>query len=139
MALRALSGVVFTRGLRAGAATIRFHPHRAEASEGAAVADLAENGPEGPFRDPPCTHVAPRQITVQPQGGAIASTRSLLIDDEVDAGRLVIRWDSEGPAFVSEISYLVIGEVGSGEAETSGGRREGDRAPARESRTDATP
>lgn len=120
MALRALSGVVFTRGVRAGAATIRFHPHEAEAPEGAVVADRAAVGPAGPFDAPPCAHVAPRQITLQAHGGPIASTRSLVIDDDVDAERLVIRWDSEGPAFVSEISYLVIGEVATESAGTPG-------------------
>lgn len=120
MALRALSGVVFTRGLRAGAATIHFHPHHAAASEGVTVAERTTTGPEGPFGQPPCRHVAPRQITLQAHGGPIAHTRSLSIDDEVDAERLVIRWDSEGPAFMSEISYLVIGEVASESAGSSG-------------------
>ncbi|MGH7539810.1 MAG: hypothetical protein ACRELC_02305 [Gemmatimonadota bacterium] len=111
MAMRSLSGIVFTRGVRRGIATIRFNPHDGVSVDPATVGETVSVGPTRDFVATPCKHVAIRQFTLPGDSGGLASTRGLVIDDEVDTERLVIRWDSEGPAFVSEISYLVVGQT----------------------------
>lgn len=119
MGMRALSGVIFTRGARAGIAVIRFHPYDARvegigATEGVGVVEeMADAGPEGPFRTVPCKHVALRQITQLARSSPHDSSVTFAIDDEIARDRLTIEWRTEGDTgFMSEISYLVIGDVG---------------------------
>jgi hypothetical protein len=112
MAIRALSGVVFTRDVRRGSVTIRFDPHEAEADEPVRVAEMEASGASGPYVGAPCKHVAIRQLSIVADAGIVKTDRALNIDDQIDQDSLVIEWDSEGPAFIREISYLVIGEVG---------------------------
>lgn len=111
MAIRALSGVVFTRDVRRGSVTIRFDPHEAEADEPVRVAEMETTGASGAFAGAPCKHVAIRQLSIIADAGIVKMDRALNIDDRIDRDSLVIDWDSEGPAFIREISYLVIGEV----------------------------
>lgn len=115
MTIRALSGVVFTRDVRRGSVTIRFDPHGAEAEEPVRVAEMASSGASGRFVGVPCKHVAIRQLSIVADAGIVKTDRSLNIDDRVDQDSLLIEWDSEGPAFIREISYLVIGEVKQGD------------------------
>lgn len=112
MALRALSGVIFTRGARVGTATIRFHPYGARVEGAGVVEEMADVGPEGEFRTIPCKHVALRQVTQLARPSPHASSVTFAIDDEIAPDRLTIEWRTEGDTgFMSEISYLVIGEV----------------------------
>lgn len=111
MAFRALSGILFTRGIPRGTVTIHFDPHRAEAPEPAGVGEMTAAGADGPFAGAPCKHVALRQISHVESTGPLSTTVAFVIDDKVDRDKLVIEWDTEGNAVTSEISYLVIGEV----------------------------
>ena len=111
MAIRALSGVVFTRDVRRGSITIRFDPHEADADEPVRVAEMEVSGPSGRFVGAPCKQVAIRQLSIVADAGIVKTDRALNIDDRIDQDSLVIEWDSEGPALIREIAYLVIGEV----------------------------
>lgn len=111
MAIRALSGVVFTRDVRHGSVTIRFNPHESEANEPVRVSEMEASGPSGRFIGTPCKHVAIRQLSIVADAGIVKKDRALNVDDRVDRDTLVIEWASEGPAVLREIAYLVIGEV----------------------------
>lgn len=111
MAIRMMSGVVFTRDVRRGSVTIRFDSHEAEAVEPIRVAEMEAHGPSGRFIGAPCKHVAIRQLSIVADAGLVKTDRTLNIDDRIDRDLLVIEWESEGPGFIREISYLVIGEV----------------------------
>lgn len=111
MAVRVLSGVVFTRDVRRGSVTVRFDPHEAEAAEPVRVAEMEASTASGRFVGTPCKHVALRQLSIVADPGLVKTDRGLNIDDRIDRNSLVIEWESEGPAFIREISYLVIGEV----------------------------
>ena len=113
MAMRALSGVIFTRGVRTGTVIIRFHPYGATIEGPAVVDEMADVGPHGEFRTTPCKHVAIRQLTQLARPSPHGSSVTFAIDDEIARDRLTIEWRTEGDTgFMSEISYLVIGDVG---------------------------
>ncbi len=112
MGIRALSGVIFTRGARTGTATIRFRPHAAMVDGEGVVDEMMEAGPDGEFISIPCKHVALRQLTQLARPSPHGSSVTFAIDDEIAPDRLTIEWRTEGDTgFMSEISYLVIGDV----------------------------
>jgi len=111
MAIRALSGVIFTRGTRVGTATIRFHPHEAEIGAESTVEEMRDVGPDATFASVPCKQVALRQVTHLAHSSPLGATVTFAIDDEISAEALTVEWRTEGQGMLSEISYLVVGEV----------------------------
>jgi hypothetical protein len=113
MAMRVLSGLLITRGVPRGSATIQFIPHHRVRGDGE-LAKTIEQGPERQFDSKPCRMVALREIKAADEykrSNFITYEHVFRIDTTGTRDDLTITWDVRGDTHIEEISYMVIGEV----------------------------
>ncbi len=110
MATRVVSGIIFPGTALVGdnEVTISFNPH--ERTSGTAnVSERREVGPDGGFTSTPCKAVSLRQIEVK--GNPFQDDAGFIVDDDISPDTLTVRWRHKKEGFISEITYMVIGEV----------------------------
>ena len=115
MALRALSGILVTRGHRSGSATIHFSDHSVTGTLDRAE-KTQEVGPSGRFLSVPCKIVSLREIWVYDRGGRtdFPDRPGFEINDTtINRDYMEIEWRVTGSerSDLEEISYMIIGEV----------------------------
>ena len=113
MTVRALSGILITRGHDTGEVFIHFHDHRVTGSLNSAY-HKQEIGPAGTFSKQPCKIVSLRELKVKadmdiPRNADIDFFR--LNDTLISNDCLKIEWNATGGSAIEEISYMIIGDV----------------------------
>ncbi len=121
MTLRAISGVIVSRGRPQGNVTFNFSDHRC--TPGYEVAEIQDTDPNRRrFRTKPCKVVSLREIKVVETDEAWPTGRpetiKYAIGDNIDEDWITVEWqtitspESENPpSQIEEISFMVIGET----------------------------
>ncbi|MEN8141903.1 MAG: hypothetical protein ABFR97_11850 [Thermodesulfobacteriota bacterium] len=116
MAMKALSGILVTRGHSEGNVTIHFTDRDEHTVTG--TLDRAfhtkTNGGRGRFTDNPCKMVALREISFRESGdgrtGFPRGYKFEINDTRITRDLIEIKWEAHN-CLIEEISYMIIGDT----------------------------
>ena len=112
MRVRILKGLIAPKGPK-GQATVSLDPHAVAVTAQASGLNLTAVGAPGTFAATPAAIVTPHRFIVSDKDTFLGGSQQDHFDlsEKVSGSQLDVFWSSDGGSTITQIAYLVIGEV----------------------------